>query len=117
MMAIIFPALLILTLTIVQAGLYYHATQRAAAAADRAAAAAAAAGGDEDVGEAAGQAFLDAMPIGKDASAPIIKVTHIGDSVEATVTGPIDPIVPIGTWTVFASATARIEEFVPETER
>lgn len=117
MLAIVFPALLILTFTIVQAGLYYHAKQRAAAAADRAAAAAAAAGGDEIVGEAAGRDFLVSMPLNEGAAPPVVNVEVNAPMVEATVSGPIDPIVPIGTWTVFATATARIEEFIPETER
>lgn len=118
MLAIIFPALLIMTFTIVQAGLYYHAKQRAAAAADRAAAAAAAAGGDESVGEAAGLDFLVNMPLSEGAAPPEVVVDASSPPmVEATVSGPIDPIVPIGTWTVFATASARIEEFIPETER
>lgn len=119
MLAIIFPALLIMTFTIVQAGLYYHATQRAAGAADRAAAASAAAGGAEEPGITAAENFLAAMPLGENAGAPAINVELTGDGtlVEATVIGPIDPIIPIGTWTVEASATATIEEFIPETER
>lgn len=117
MLAIVFPALLILTFTIVQAGLYYHAKQRAAAAADRAAAAAAAAGGDELVGESAGRDFLLNMPLNESAQPPDVDVDVNPPMVEATVSGAIDPIVPIGTWTVLATATARIEEFIPETER
>jgi Flp pilus assembly protein TadG len=119
MLAIIFPALLIMTFTIVQAGLYYHASQRAAGAADRAAAASAAAGGAEQPGIVAAENFLAVMPLGENAGAPDINVelTAGGTLVEVTVTGPIDPIVPIGTWTVEASATATVEEFVPETER
>lgn len=119
MLAIIFPALLIMTFTIVQAGLYYHASQRAAGAADRAAAASAAAGGAEQPGVVAAENFLAAMPLGDNAGPAQIDVelTGGGTIVEATVIGPIDPIIPIGTWTVEGSASATVEEFIPETER
>ncbi len=117
MMAIIWPGLLVLTLLIVQAGLYYHAKQRAAAAADHGAAAAAAAGGNAAAGRSAAADFLADMPIGEHGKRPQVTVDPSADQVRVTVTGEIDPIIRMGTWTVTATATAPIEQFVPEPER
>jgi Flp pilus assembly protein TadG len=117
MMAIIWPGLLVLTLLIVQAGLYYHAKQRAAAAADHAAAAAAAEGGSAEVGRRAADDFLRDMPIGAHGKRPAVDVSVNGDRVQVTVSGSIDPIIHFGTWTVSASATAPLEQFIPEPER
>ena len=117
MTAIIFPVLLGLTLIVVQAGLYYHYKQRAAAAARQGAAAAAALGGSQEAGEAAAGDFLVNVPLGDGVPAPVIDVTVGADEVTVTVEGTFDPLVPIGTSTVTASATAPLEEFVPEPER
>jgi Flp pilus assembly protein TadG len=119
MMAIIFIFLLPMTFLVVQTGLYYHAKQRAAAAADRGAEAAAAAGGDQAAGEQAAGQLLANMPVGSNAGKPTVKVQRSADgrSVEVTVTAEIDPIIDIGTLTVNASSTARIEQFVPEPQR
>jgi Flp pilus assembly protein TadG len=117
MMAIIWPGLLILTFMIVQAGLYYNAKQRAAAAADHGAAAAAANGGDIAAGYEAANAFLTNMPLGTGAGAPGVNVTREGNRMHVTVNGEIHPMVPIGTLTISATATAPIEQFVPEPNR
>jgi Flp pilus assembly protein TadG len=121
MTAMVFPALLALTLMIIQAGLYYHYKQRAAAAAEQGAAAAAALAGTDGAREAAGQAaagnFLTAVPLGEDVAAPAVNVEVGLDQVTVTVEGEFNPVVPIGTSTITASATAPLEQFVPETER
>jgi Flp pilus assembly protein TadG len=121
MTAMVFPALLALTLLIVQAGLYYHYKQRASAAAEQGAAAAAALAGTDGAREAAGQAaagnFLAAVPLGEGVAAPAVEVDVGPDQVTVTVEGDFNPVVPIGTSTVSASATAPLEQFVPETER
>jgi hypothetical protein len=117
MVAIIWPGLLVLTLLIVQAGLYYHAKQRAAAAADYGAAAAAAEGGNVAVGRNAAAQFVRDMPIGPRGRRAAINVRIVGDSVQVTVSGRIDPIVIPGTWVVSATASAPVEEFIPEPER
>jgi Flp pilus assembly protein TadG len=117
MTAIVFPVLLGLTLMIIQVGLYYHYKQRAAAAAEHGAAAAAAQGGNATAGQEAAAAFLEDVPLGENVAAPQVDVQVGDDSVTVTVEGEFNPLVPIGTSTVSASATARLEEFVPETER
>lgn len=117
MVAIIWPGLLVLTLLIVQAGLYYHAKQRAAAAADYGAAAAAADGGNAAVGRAAAAQFLEDMPIGAGGVSPSVDVEVNADDVVVTVSGQINPIVRLGTWVVTASASAPVEDFIPEPER
>jgi len=117
MTAMIFPVLLGLTLIVVQAGLYYHYKQRAAAAARQGAAAAAELGGSEAAGEAAAGDFLENVPLGEGVPAPVVNVEVGADQVTVTVEGSFNPLVPIGTSTVSASATAPMEEFVPEPER
>jgi len=117
MVAMIWPGLLLATLLIVQAGLYYHAKQRAAAAADHGAVAAAAQGGNAAAGRAAASDFLTDMPIGRRGQRPRVNVTVGGGEVQVTVVGRMDPIIPLGTWTIRSTASAPVEQFIPEPER
>lgn len=111
--AMLMPAVLLLVILVVQAGLYYHAHQRATAAADRAVAAARTPDGTEADGQAAAQVFLDGAPL--DGAA--VQVDRGPEEVEATVTGIAPQLVPGITWQVEATAAAPAERFIPENER
>jgi Flp pilus assembly protein TadG len=113
MTAMLMPAVIILTMFVVQAGIYFHAHQRATAAADRAVAAARTPEGTEATGREAAQLFLDAAPL-DEAS---VSVDRGVDRVEATVTGYAPELVPGFRWQVEANAAAPAERFIPEPER
>lgn len=112
--AILYPVVLTLILLIVQAGLYFHARQRAAAAADRAVAIARWIDASEAEGEAAGFAFLENAPV----LDPNIEVDRPAGAgiVVANVTGSSDGPLPFS-WSFSVTATAPLEQFIPEDER
>lgn len=118
--AILFPAILALVFTVIQAGIYYHTQQWAAAAADRAVARAGQAGSTVEEGQTAGLEFLSGSICGE----PLVEPTEppsdpgtAGERVRFTVTcqvaGPLAAIAP----EVSATSTAPVERFIPETER
>jgi Flp pilus assembly protein TadG len=111
--AITFPAVLVVLMLAVQAGLYWHAHQRADAAATRAAAAAARSGGTTTDGHQAANAFLAGAPLNN------ATVTVTVDDIAATadVTGTAPGLVPGVVWQVQATAEAPVERFIAETER
>lgn len=118
--AILFPAILALVFTVIQAGIYYHTQQWAAAAADRAVDRAAQAGSTLEEGQAAGLDFLAGSICGDplvEPSAPPSGPGTAGERVRFTVTcqvpGPLASIAP----EVSATSTAPVERFIPETER
>jgi len=111
--AITFPAVLVMLMLSVQAGLYWHAHQRADAAATRAAAAAARAGATTADGQQAAAAFLAGAPL-DDAA---VTVALVDDRATAAVTGTAPALVPGVVWQVRADAEAPVEQFVGETER
>ena len=112
-MAIVTPAVLVLLMLAVQAGLFWHARQRADAAASRAAAAAAEVDGTPTAGEAAAEIFLTGAPIDNAA----VTVTRDADTARVTVTGTAPALVPGVVWQVKAAAEAPRERFVAEPER
>jgi Flp pilus assembly protein TadG len=111
--AIVTPAVLVLLMLSVQAGMFWHAHQRADAAATRAAAAAAREGGTTADGHDAADDFLAGAPLDN------ATVTIALDSfrAEATVTGTAPGLVPGVVWQVHATAETPVERFIPETER
>lgn len=111
--AIVSPAVLLLLMVTVQAGVFWHARQRADAAASRAVAAAAREGGSTAAGENAAAQILAGAPL-DNAS---VTVTLSGDVSEVRVTGTAPALIPGFVWQVQAVAVAPIERFVPETER
>jgi Flp pilus assembly protein TadG len=111
--AITFPAVLVVLMLAVQAGLYWHAHQRADAAAVRAAAAAARAGGTTTDGHLAANDFLAGAPLDN----ATVTVTLDEFAATADVIGTAPSLVPGVTGQVQASADAPVERFVPETER
>jgi Flp pilus assembly protein TadG len=112
-LAIVTPAVLVLLMLTVQAGLFWHARQRADAAATRAAAATAQLDGTTASGEAAAQAFLTGAPL-EDAA---ITVSRDAEHARVTVTGTAPALVPGVVWEVSAVAEAPLERFVPEPAR
>jgi Flp pilus assembly protein TadG len=111
--AITFPAVLVLLMMALQAGLYWHAHQRADAAATRAAAAAALEGGTATDGYEAATDFLAGAPLDN----ATITITLDSDRAEADVTGTAPALVPGVVWQVHANAEAPVERFIGETER
>jgi hypothetical protein len=112
MTAILMPAVLFMTMLVVQAGVYWNTQQRATAAAKRAAAAASLTTGTEASGEQAGRDFLDGATIqGAD-----VQVERGAEEVTATVTGDVARVVPGVTFEVTAVETMPVERFIPENE-
>jgi len=111
--ALMMPALLVMIMLVVQAGLYWHAHQRASAAADQAAASAATPTGTEQGGRQAAQMFLDGAPI----EGSWVQVVRGPEEVQATVGGTAPQLVPGISFAVEATATAPVERFIPEDER
>lgn len=112
MTAILMPAVLFMTMLVVQAGVYWNTQQRATAAAKRAAAAASLTSGTQASGEQAGWDFLEGAIIqGAD-----VEVERGPDEVTATVTGEVAQVVPGITFDVTAVETMPVERFIPESE-
>lgn len=111
--AIVTPAVLVLLMLSVQAGIFWHAHQRADAAATRAAAAAARQGGTTTDGHNAANALLAGAPLDN----ATVTVTLDTNQAQATVTGTAPALVPGVVWQVQATAEAPVERFIPETER
>lgn len=112
--AILFPAVLMWLMLIVQYGLWWHAKQVANAAAAEAVAASQITGGTEADGEAAAQGFLDQSGNLDDI---VIVVTRTPGVVTAEVTGAAPQLVPGFDWMVTSRAHAPVERFIPEPER
>jgi Flp pilus assembly protein TadG len=111
--AIVTPAVLVLLMLSVQAGVFWHAHQRADAAATRAAAAAARQGGTTADGHNAANALLAGAPLDN----ATVTVTLDTDQAEATVAGTAPALVPGVVWQVQVTAEAPVERFISETER
>jgi Flp pilus assembly protein TadG len=112
MTAILMPAVLFMTMLVVQAGVYWNTQQRATAAAKRAAAMASLTTGTEASGEQAGRDFLDGVAI-RNAQ---VDVDRGPDEVTATVTGDVARVVPGVTFEVTAVESMPVERFIPENE-
>lgn len=112
--AIIFPAVLLWLLLIVQYGLWWHAKQVADAAAAEAVAAARVPSGTDTTGHDAAIAYLT-----ESGNLSNITVTvDVGAStVTATVTGDAPQLIPGFGWGVTSSSHASLEQFVPAPER
>ncbi len=112
--AILFPAVLVWLMLIVQYGLWWHAKQVANAAAAEAVDVAQLPGGTAADGEAAAHGFLDQ-------SGNLTAVTVIVDRtptiVTAEVGGRAPRLVPGFDWSVTARSQGAVERFIPEPER
>ncbi|NNE74298.1 MAG: hypothetical protein HKN26_11585 [Acidimicrobiales bacterium] len=114
-LAIIFPVILVIVLTPVQIGLFYHARQAADLAAERYVDAARAYQATSADGVAAANQILNQG--GNLADAQIIPGAQGPDTVSVTIRGNLNYSIVPGTWSVEASAEGAVERFIPEPER
>jgi Flp pilus assembly protein TadG len=112
MTAMLMPAVLFMTMLVVQAGVYWNTQQRATAAAKQAANAAAMTTGTEATGMEAGQNFLEGATI----EGAHVDVDRGPEEVTATVTGDVAQVVPGVHFTVTAVEVVPVERFIPENE-
>ena len=112
--AILFPAVLIWLMLIVQYGLWWHAKQVANAAAAEAVDAAQVQDGTAADGEAAAASYLAQSG---NLNAITITVDRQPTMVIAEVHGDAPQLVPGISWSVTARSEAPVERFIPEPER
>ena len=112
--AILFPAVLIWLMLIVQYGLWWHAKQVANAAAAEAVDAAQVQDGSAAQGEAAAASYLAQSG---NLTSVTITVDRQATVVVAEVHGDAPQLVPGVEWAVTARSEAPIERFIPEPER
>lgn len=111
-MVLIFPALLVLILAIVQFGLWYEAEHAAIAAAQEATQAARLYGSNATAGESAANGFLhQAAPTLIER--PLVHVTRSAAPAHASVTGVVESLVPGLHFEVSATSSAPVETFRP----
>ncbi len=112
--AILFPAVLLWLMLIVQYGLWWHAKQVANAAAAEAVDVAQLPGGTATAGEAAAHGFLDQSG---NLTAITVTVDRTPTVVTAEVGGRAPQLVPGFEWSVTARSQGSVERFIPEPER
>jgi len=112
--ALLFPAVLMWLMLIVQYGLWWHAKQVANAAAAEAVTAAHVPDGTATDGEDAARGFLDQSGNLSDVA---ILVTRTPELVTVEVTGNAPVLVPGFDWGVTSRAQAPTERFIPEPQR
>lgn len=109
-MVLVFPALLVLILAIVQFGLWYEAEHAAIAAAQQGAQAARLQGGSAAAGKLAATGFLhEAAPTLVEQ--PAVRVTRSATTAQAIVTGFVVSLIPGLHLQVSASSSAPVEAF------
>ena len=112
--AILFPAVLLWIMLIVQYGLWWHAKQVANAAAAEAVDAAKVPTGVARDGQDAADSYLAQAGNLSDVS---VTVTRTPTAVTVEVRGNAPRLVPGLEWSVAARSTAPVERFIPEPER
>jgi len=112
--AILFPAVLLWLMLIVQYGLWWHAKQVANAAAAEAVDVAQLPTGSETDGEAAA---LDFLAQSGNLTAVTVNVDRTPTLVTAEVGGRAPRLVPGFDWSVTARSQGPVERFVPEPNR
>jgi Flp pilus assembly protein TadG len=112
--AILFPAVLVWLLLIVQYGLWWHAKQVADAATAEAVTAAATPTGTDIDGHDAAQQFLDQAGNLHDVT---ITVERGPTAVTATVTGHAPQLIPGLSWAVTSRSTSPVEEYLDLDQR
>lgn len=113
-LVLLMPAVLLLIMVSVQAGLYLHAQQVVEAAAQQALEAAQAEGGQADTGQNEGESFLAEAGGVRE---PTVVVTRTADQVSVEVRGVAPNVLPLSAWAVAASADGPVERFVAEDQR
>lgn len=112
-LVLVFPAVMLLVLLVVQYALVWHAKQLVDAAADQGAHAAAAADDGRDPTVAARQFVAG----GADLSDVDVAVSRNAGRVVVRVAATAPRVVPMGSWRVAGEAAAPVERFVPEDQR
>jgi Flp pilus assembly protein TadG len=112
--AILFPAVLLWLMLIVQYGLWWHAKQVANAAAIDAVDAAQIPSGSEATGTSAAQKYLRQAGNLRDVTVTVERSPAL---VTVEVTGRAPQLVPGFTWSVTARSQGPVERFIPEPER
>lgn len=113
-LSVVFPALLMLIMLVVQFGLWSHGQQVANAAAAEGTDAAQVPGAIAADGEAAVRSFLAQAGHLDDVRVRVERGTQL---VEVEVIGDVRELVPGMSWSVTARSVAPVERFVPENER
>ena len=112
--AILFPAVLLWLMLIVQYGLWWHAKQVANAAAIDAVDAAQIPSGSEATGTRAAQDYLRQAGNLRDVTVTVERSPAL---VTVEVTGRAPQLVPGFTWSVTARSQGPVERFIPEPDR
>lgn len=112
--AILFPAVLLWLMLIVQYGLWWHAKQVANAAAAEAVAVTRLPDGTESDGDVAAHRFVDQAGNLTDIAVTVNRQPTV---VIAEVRGDAPRLVPGVEWSVTARSQAPVERFIPEPER
>jgi membrane-associated protease RseP (regulator of RpoE activity) len=112
--AILFPAVLLWLMLIVQYGLWWHAKQVANAAAAEAIDAAQAPDGTEGDGTRAARRFVDGSGNLADVT---VTVTRGPEEVSAEVWGQAPQLIPGFSWSVTSRSHGPVERFIPLPER
>jgi Flp pilus assembly protein TadG len=112
--AILFPAVLLWLMLIVQYGLWWHAKQVANAAAAEAVDAAQVSDGSAAEGEAAASSYLAQSGNLENITVTVDRQPTV---VVAEVRGDAPQLVPGISWSVTARSQAPVERFIPEPER
>ena len=112
--SILFPAVLLWLMLIVQYGLWWHAKQVANAATAEAVHAAQVPTGTEADGDAAAHRFVDQAG---NLSEVIVVVQRDSAYVVAEVRGNAPQLVPGFAWSVTSRSQAPVERYIPEHER
>jgi hypothetical protein len=112
--AILFPAVLVWLLLIVQYGLWWHAKQVADAATAEAVTAAVTPTGTDTDGHDAAQRFLDQAGNLRDIT---VTVERGPTTVTATVTGHAPQLIPGLSWSVTSRSTSPVEEYLDLDQR
>ncbi|MFI5634681.1 TadE/TadG family type IV pilus assembly protein [Streptomyces sp. NPDC051664] len=107
--AVIFPVVLLLVFTVIEAGLYFHARSVAGRAAQIGADAGRSYDAEPGAGAAAATDFL--ARTGNSVENPSVSVDAGGDQIAVTVTGQVTSLVPGLSFTVRQRIQAPIEEF------
>jgi Flp pilus assembly protein TadG len=108
------PVLILLVLTPIQIGLWWHAKQAAETAAEEALDAAQVSGATASEGQAGAHAILDRAGNLRDVT---IAVDRGAETVTVEVSGTLGFSIFPGSWGVTARAAGPVEEFIPEPER
>jgi len=113
-MAILYPVVLLVILSMFQISLYWHTANAVGVAAEEGVNAGQVGGGDTDEARAAAQRVLDASTR---LDSPDIRADIDGDVLTVSVAADAPRLVGLGRWRVRSTAQGRLEEFVPADRR